>query len=71
MGVGKKFQERWNNGYLYDEDHDDLGITFKQAMGVGKKFQERWNNGYLYDDDSGNGRRLKGYPPLCNILYIY
>ena len=24
MGVGKKFQERWNNGYLYDDD-DDLG----------------------------------------------
>ena len=28
MGVGKKFQERWNNGYLYDDDADDLGFTW-------------------------------------------
>ena len=59
---------RRHTGIMYDVDNnDDLGITLKQAIGVGQKFQQRWNNGFLFDGDSENGRRLKGYPPLCRF----
>ena len=35
MGVGKKFQERWNNGYLYDDD-DDLARRRTKTSGFCK-----------------------------------